>query len=209
LPSVDHNGKRSGIANRQVIFCDLRLSKTEGKMKNIVKYLSVGAVFVAVSCVGVAASASTIVTALSGSPFSTSNPVSAIPTGNLFDGNTHDFTFSWADAETQVELKTDNGGSRALQYQLYSGAPGSGVFLGQSTVAPDPLIDFNALRGDYYIEVTADQVAGHSNGFPTAVPEPSAWAMMLVGFGGLGIAMRSRRQVALAAVPARANRRRG
>ena len=31
------------------------------------------------------------------------------------------------------------------------------------------------------------------------VPEPSAWAMMLVGFGGLGIAMRSRRKLAAAA----------
>ena len=28
----------------------------------------------------------------------------------------------------------------------------------------------------------------------TAVPEPAAWVMMLVGFGGLGVAMRSRRR---------------
>jgi hypothetical protein len=27
-----------------------------------------------------------------------------------------------------------------------------------------------------------------------AVPEPETWAMMLVGFGGLGAAMRSRRK---------------
>jgi hypothetical protein len=33
-----------------------------------------------------------------------------------------------------------------------------------------------------------------------AVPEPAAWALMLVGFGGLGAAMRSRRRMALAAV---------
>jgi hypothetical protein len=34
-----------------------------------------------------------------------------------------------------------------------------------------------------------------------SVPEPSTWAMMLVGFGGLGAAMRSsrRKQVATAA----------
>lgn len=30
------------------------------------------------------------------------------------------------------------------------------------------------------------------------VPEPAAWALMLVGFGGLGAALRSRRRMALA-----------
>jgi hypothetical protein len=33
----------------------------------------------------------------------------------------------------------------------------------------------------------------------TAVPEPAAWAMMLLGFGGLGAALRSRRKLAVAA----------
>jgi hypothetical protein len=33
----------------------------------------------------------------------------------------------------------------------------------------------------------------------TAVPEPATWAVMLVGFGGLGVAMRSRRKQAAAA----------
>jgi hypothetical protein len=35
--------------------------------------------------------------------------------------------------------------------------------------------------------------------FTTAVPEPGAWALMLLGFGGLGMVMRRRRSVALAA----------
>ena len=33
----------------------------------------------------------------------------------------------------------------------------------------------------------------------TAVPEPATWAIMLVGFGGMGAAIRSRRKQALAA----------
>src|SRR5205085_11363542 len=33
----------------------------------------------------------------------------------------------------------------------------------------------------------------------TGAPEPMTWALMLVGFGGMGAALRSRRRVALAA----------
>jgi uncharacterized membrane protein len=38
---------------------------------------------------------------------------------------------------------------------------------------------------------------GDANGFSaSAVPEPSTWAMMLIGFGGLGFAGRARRRTA-------------
>ena len=47
-----------------------------------------------------------------------------------------------------------------------------------------------------------DPVGYPQNGTPgtfsVTVPEPSTWAMMLVGFGGLGVAMRSRRRPAAA-----------
>lgn len=36
--------------------------------------------------------------------------------------------------------------------------------------------------------------------FPGAVPEPSTWVMMIIGFGAIGGALRSRRRVALAYV---------
>jgi hypothetical protein len=39
--------------------------------------------------------------------------------------------------------------------------------------------------------------AGEIRGFLIAVPEPASWLMMLIGFGGIGAAMRRRRPVSL------------
>jgi hypothetical protein len=35
-------------------------------------------------------------------------------------------------------------------------------------------------------------------GVAAGAPEPTAWALMLIGFGGLGVALRSRRRHAVA-----------
>ena len=55
----------------------------------------------------------------------------------------------------------------------------------------------NGTFGGDGLRVTASnaQLAG-------AVPEPGTWAMMLVGFGAMGVALRRRRRVALATVAA-------
>jgi hypothetical protein len=42
--------------------------------------------------------------------------------------------------------------------------------------------------------------AGEIRGFLTAVPEPQSWALMIVGFGLTGVALRRRRGLALTAV---------
>jgi hypothetical protein len=39
---------------------------------------------------------------------------------------------------------------------------------------------------------------GGNFSFTASVPEPGAWALMIVGFGGVGAAMRSRRRPVLA-----------
>jgi hypothetical protein len=55
--------------------------------------------------------------------------------------------------------------------------------------------------GTYLLASSIDPVGYPQNGTPgtfsvTLVPEPATWAVMLVGFGGLGVAMRSRRKLA-------------
>jgi hypothetical protein len=57
--------------------------------------------------------------------------------------------------------------------------------------------------GAWLLASSVDSVGYPQNGTPgtfsvTAVPEPATWAMMLVGFGGLGAAMRSRRKLVAA-----------
>jgi CHRD domain/PEP-CTERM motif len=58
----------------------------------------------------------------------------------------------------------------------------------------------NALvAGETYLNIhTVNFGGGEIRGFLSAVPEPSTWAMMLLGFAGLGFAFRSRRKVSFA-----------
>ena len=100
--------------------------------------------------------------------------------------------------------------------------PGSGddgVFIWDNIVYPaatphidNPglLFDVGSTEFNIYNSVggfpNGDIIANATNNFGgiqgtfnlTAVPEPASWAMMLVGFGGLGVAMRSRRKLATA-----------
>ena len=60
------------------------------------------------------------------------------------------------------------------------------------SVAPqsafDPSAQFAAASGDQVIGIVV----------ASGVPEPAAWALLLAGFGGLGLSLRSRRQAAAA-----------
>ena len=46
---------------------------------------------------------------------------------------------------------------------------------------------------------TAGSISGNATFYP-AVPEPATWGMMLLGFAGMGLAMRRRRRPALAQI---------
>jgi hypothetical protein len=53
--------------------------------------------------------------------------------------------------------------------------------------------------GSSYLNIhTSAFPSGEIRGFLTAVPEPATWAMLVLGFGGIGAALRRRRQLALA-----------
>jgi hypothetical protein len=54
-------------------------------------------------------------------------------------------------------------------------------------------------QGKAYFNIhTSFAGGGEIRGFLVAVPEPATWAMLVIGFGGIGAALRRRRRLALA-----------
>ena len=175
---------------------------------NPVRMLCAGTAALALAAVAPAASAMTVIKAFTGGPFSVLNPLGTLPATRLLKGNTYDFTFSMvqplkgAITSTQfsAQLLAHNVSiPELIQYSLFSGTPGSGSFISQSTLDYSPTISFRPEVGAYYVKVDVVSRFGETVGgtLTTApVPEPGGWAMMLLGFGALGGLLR-RRDLAL------------
>jgi hypothetical protein len=94
----------------------------------------------------------------------------------------------------------DFGPVAAGAYNFVGGDPDEGggpiyadVFI--STASHTATGYFGDVYGDADYQIPLQQVGTLSIG---GVPEPAAWGLMLVGFGGIGAAMRSSRKVAAA-----------
>jgi hypothetical protein len=83
----------------------------------------------------------------------------------------------------------------------FSGLATGNYFLGYNLFASNPVFTGGALTGwsrnpsPYQTGPYSLLITGAGNG---GVPEPSTWAMMLVGFGGLGAVLRRKRRDAAA-----------
>ena len=80
----------------------------------------------------------------------------------------------------------DTGDTSNLDWRIYSN-----TFTATDTTTR---LTFTNLTGGVNEGVFLDAVS------VAAVPEPATWALMLLGFGGIGLAMRRRRRPALAQV---------
>jgi len=91
-------------------------------------------------------------------------------------------------------------------YALVGGVPtGSALmeYMGGPTHSIS-LLPASFAAGDYRLSFGGTTSGGGGEGgtlsFFQAVPEPGTWGMMLLGFGGIGLAMRRRRRPALAQI---------
>jgi hypothetical protein len=82
-----------------------------------------------------------------------------------------------------------------LQASANAGPAGLGYYTGTMTAMIDPQINFNINLSDYSVTTGAynPNILIDPNAGTGGVPEPAAWALMLVGFGGLGAVLRRRR----------------
>jgi hypothetical protein len=71
---------------------------------------------------------------------------------------------------------------------------------GGTVAGAEAALEAGLLAGETYINIhTSAFPGGEIRGFLAAVPEPATWAMMLIGFAGLGFAFRqSRRRMSFA-----------
>jgi len=116
--------------------------------------------------------------------------------------------FTWDGSTVFDTISGLNGGNPSFIGSPLSGITFIGIHYGAGGNSPDGTAFFkiNAAPGttsltlDPPFQATSDLIV-YATGIAGGVPEPATWAMMLVGFGGLGVLLRRRRhEKALAAV---------
>ena len=171
------------------------------------------------------ASASVTVTASSGltpaqDPFLNASLVNNNPDGSsniafgmnpvTFPGFSGSFTFTNSIAGVyNLVLQTSTTGITFTSAALSGGGctplictlgvlPGTSLSLNGVILAANTTYTFNF--GGTNSRTSTGGVLNGNVSIDPAVPEPATWAMMLLGFGGIGLAMRRRRRPALAQI---------
>ncbi|HEX7946761.1 MAG TPA: PEPxxWA-CTERM sorting domain-containing protein [Phenylobacterium sp.] len=119
-------------------------------------------------------------------------------------------TFVGAFYTLSYDFRLQQGDEAGSGFQL-SASTGDSVFSGDASLATwvsGPVLTFTGTGGDVTLTIkdvttsggisnlALDNLRLSVTGGPDAVPEPTAWAMMILGFGGVGGLMRRRRGLA-------------
>lgn len=121
-------------------------------------------------------------------------------------GNINTISFIWGsvDAYNTLQFLAADGITVLATFvgnDIFNPANGS-----QTSPNTNPVVSFNVTGGDVtalsYLRLTSTQNAFEIDNiaFNNGVPEPKTWAMMLLGFAGIGVALRRRRKPALAQI---------
>ena len=120
------------------------------------------------------------------------------PTAEILD-------FSFSTPTSGVSFYFNNYGDNGLSF--YQAFDGMGNLLASGDVSSEDGFENNIIAASGIKDLQFNNGEGGGNWyfavpsitFGSAVPEPSAWALMTLGFGGLGFALRRRARVAIPA----------
>ena len=99
-----------------------------------------------------------------------------------------------ASTVTLLELLTGSTDGTTQGTTLVTSTPGTQLTWGNLTANTWYTFRYTASMS------TAGDISGTGTFYPAAVPEPATWALMLLGFGGIGFAMRRRAKPRLAQI---------
>lgn len=153
-------------------------------------------------------------TRVGGTIYTSDQPFADIPKGGIFNnqflaagptpGNPSTITFNnalnylsflWGSPDTYNQLQLTTNLGNVLNYT----AAGLGFPVTNGDQSVSTYVQFQAYNGEY---ITSAKFASPQNSFEVAnfraaVPEPATWALMIMGIGIAGAAMRRRQTVSL------------
>ena len=173
------------------------------------KTLGAGFALAATLAVAGTASAATIIEAFSGGSglggAFQAGDIGGFKPERISKSNLYELTFQVAPGAvvvlSQVQASIRGPVSEPIDFTIWSGTPGSGTLVDTSATQTGPSLTDMLGVGTYYIKIgtitkNSELLSGALD--VSAVPEPTSWALLLLGFGSVGVQLRRRRTLKFA-----------
>ena len=124
--------------------------------------------------------------------------LSALDAGNGLQIYSGSDVYNWTAADLPTSVDSAYLGNPASPWHVDGGE--KFVFANFTSTSAITKVVFSGYGGGFETDNhTVGFVAPASTGLTAGVPEPGVWALMILGFGGVGVALRRKRQLTIAA----------